>query len=67
MVIKAWRIGEFVLLPLLLYKLLVELALKGIVWYGPLMVAVFTFLLICICVDHGLEGKIVNYNMSLLF
>ena len=31
------------------------IGLDGIVWYGPLMVAVFTMLSLSMCCDHGLE------------
>ena len=39
----------------------VDEALYEIVWYGPLIVAVFILLPIYMCFDHGLEG---NYSMN---
>ena len=48
-------------IALILYfsiELMVEFALSDIMWYSPLMVAVFTFLSIIIYGYHGLEGKL---------
>ena len=50
MMIIIQRIGK--LTYLLVYSLRID-----VVWYGPLMVAVLTFLRIYTCCNHGLEGN----------
>ena len=60
--IKGWGVGKnayflYSSTSLLLY-INVDEALYDIVWYGPLMVAMFTFFSFYICVDNGLEVKI---------
>ena len=47
-------------------ELIVELALYGPVWYGPLMVVVFTFLSIYICFVHRLEWKYELWSVVLM-
>ena len=45
---------------ILFYINVVDEALYGIVWYGPLVVEVFDLLSIYICDDYVLEGKLMN-------
>ena len=47
------------LASLLLYSIVDEV-LDDIVWYGPLMVAVFILFSLYICVDYGVEGKLMD-------
>ena len=57
------RVDELVrsTIPLyFLYYSYVDEALYDIVWYGPLMVAVFTIYSIYICLDHVHAGKLMN-------
>ena len=60
MMIKSWSIGMIFLFLLLCMEFEVELALKGIVWCGQLMVEIFNISSINICVHHGHEGKFMN-------
>ena len=55
MVIMAWRIGN--LTELLVYSMRID-----VVWFGPLMVAVFTSCLSMHVEDHGLEGNRCEVN-----
>ena len=57
MMIKVLRLGKFALYSSTFYRID---DIVYIVWYCPLMAAVFILLSISICVDHGLEGKLVN-------
>ena len=40
--------------------------LYGIVWYDPLMAAVFTLCSMYICVDYGLEGNLMLYEFVVM-
>ena len=57
MMIKGWEIGKNSYLLYFLYSNVDE-ALYGIVWYGPLMVVMFTLLSIKMWCDNILEGKL---------
>ena len=57
--IKDEKIGKNVYLFYFLVVFIVDESLYDIVWYGPLIVAVFTLLPIYTLYEHGLEGRFI--------